>query len=135
PKLVFTLPPARVGGRSRPGAAPGRPERAAQVLVIAEDLAAAYVIKGVLMAGGHRVQVAADADDALAWARERKPQLVVVDLGLTGADAAAVVEIVKHDPETRKCAVVAVGERRGLLHGADATFPKPVDVDKFRETC
>ncbi len=134
-KFVLTLPAAPVEGLLPPEPAPEAPQPAAQVLVIADDLAAAYVIKGVLMAGGHRVQVAYDVDDALAWARERKPELVVVDLGLTGADAAAVVEIVKHDPETRKCAVVAVGERGALLHGADATFPKPVDVDAFREAC
>jgi signal transduction histidine kinase/DNA-binding response OmpR family regulator len=133
-KFVFTLPAAPIEGLAPPEPVPVAPQ-AAQVLVIADDLAGAYVMKGVLMACGHRVQVAYDVDDALAWARERKPELVVVDLGLTAADAAAIVEIVKHDPETRKCTVVAVGERSALLHGADATFAKPLDVDAFRDAC
>ena len=133
-KFVFTLPAAPIESLVPPEPAAETPQPSVQVLIVADDLAAAYLLKGVLMAAGHRVQVCEDVDDALVWARERGPELVVVDLGLDGADATAVVEILKHDPETRKAAVVAVGERSALLHGADAVFPKPVNVDLFRDT-
>jgi signal transduction histidine kinase/PleD family two-component response regulator len=110
-----------------------------RVLVVDDDRYAAYLLKGVLMAAGHRVHVAHDADEALTWARDRKPDLITADVRMPGVDGLALVEILKHDPDTRKAGVVVVSgmaDREAAIHaGADAFFAKPVDVDSFRETC
>jgi DNA-binding response OmpR family regulator len=109
------------------------------VLVVDDDRYAAYVLKGVLMAAGHRVHVAHDGDEALSFARERKPDLVTVDVRLPGFDGAALVQILKHDPDTRHARVAVVSTidpHDGLIvAGADAILGKPVDIDLFRETC
>ena len=44
----------------------------ARVLVVDDDPHSAYLMKGLLMAAGHQVVVAADADAALAAARARE---------------------------------------------------------------
>ena len=108
-----------------------------QVLVVDADRYSAYILKGALMAAGHRVHVVHDADEALSWAREKKPELITVDILMPGIDGLALVEILKHDPETRKSPVVVISnatrEERAIGAGADGWLPKPVDVDKLRE--
>jgi DNA-binding response OmpR family regulator len=145
-KFVLTLPAAPEtpmrsleAGRA-PVVAEAAPDDASgtgNVLIIDGDRHAAYVLKGALMASGHRVHVLHDGDEALAWARERRPDLIVVEAELAGVDGLALVEILKHDPDTRKAAVVIItrGSRDLAAAGADAQFAKPVDLDVFREGC
>src|SRR5262249_30547370 len=78
------------------------------VLVIDDDRYTSYILKGVLMAAGHRVLVSHDAEEALALAREKKPDLITVDVLMPDTDGLALVEIFKHDPDTRRAAVVVV---------------------------
>jgi signal transduction histidine kinase/DNA-binding response OmpR family regulator len=150
-RFVFTLPAAPGEDHATPPhtasqelavtdsepAAAGTTGR--QVLVIDDDYHAAYLLKGVLMTAGHRVHVAHDVDDALGWAREHKPDLVIVDVRMRGVDGIALVEILRHDPDTRRAGVVVVSadadRESALLAGADAYFTKPVEVDPLRATC
>src|SRR5262249_14804883 len=64
--------------------------------------------------------------------------LVILD-GRTGTDGLALVEILKHDPDTRKAGVVVISgssDREAALQaGADAYFAKPVEIEPFRATC
>jgi signal transduction histidine kinase/DNA-binding response OmpR family regulator len=110
-KFVFTLPTAPV--MLATGTTPPPVERrstqsdvTARVLVVDGDRHGAYLLKGLLMAAGHNVEVAHDADAALAVAREIRPQLVVVSGAMP--DATALVAIVEHDPDTRNAVVLAV---------------------------
>ncbi len=108
-----------------------------QVLIVDDDRYSAYILKGALMTAGHRVHVVHDADEALGWAREKKPDLITIDVLMPGIDGLALVEILKHDPETRKCPVVVIStakrEERAMSAGADGWLSKPVDVDELRE--
>jgi DNA-binding response OmpR family regulator len=85
------------------------------------------------------VHVAHDVDEALVWAREHKPDLVTVDTAMHDVDGLALVEILRHDPDTRRAGVVVVSANAdrdsALLAGADAYFSKPVEVDPLRATC
>ena len=144
-KFVFTLPAAPEESTHKdaaPAQAPeGDPLTGAGnrlVLVVDDDRYAAYLLKGILMSAGHRVQVAHDLDDALGWARERRPDLVVTDARLGNAGL-ALVEILKHDPDTRKAGVIVLSDHAdremAQAAGADAYFPKPVQVEPFRQAC
>jgi len=110
-KFVFTLPsaPVMLATGTTPPPVERRPtnsEASARVLVVDGDRHGAYLLKGLLMAAGHSVEVAHDADAALAVAREIRPNLVVVSGAMV--DASALVAIVEHDPDTRNAAVLAV---------------------------
>jgi len=88
-------------------------------------------LKGMLVAAGYRVFLAHDGDAALGLAREKKPDLVTVDLRMPGVDGLAVVEILKHDPDTRKMPIVVLSvsddRDRAAAVGADAFLQKPID--------
>ncbi len=143
-KFVFTLPAAPAPGEARAvelAATQPVPPLAGErlVLIIDDDRYAAYLLKGVLMAAGHRVHVAHEVDEALVWAREHKPDLVTLDVRMRGVDGPALVEMLRHDPDTRRAGVVVVSSESdretALVAGADAYFSKPVAVEPFRETC
>lgn len=138
-KFVFTLPAVTAA----PAASPEPPAPraiaadAARVLVIDDDPHSAYLQKGLLMAAGHQVVVATDVDTALAAARSEPVALAVV--AATVPDAAALVAIFEHDPETRKAAVLGVGEpgraAELIAAGADEFLERPIQPATFTDAC
>jgi PAS domain S-box-containing protein len=111
---------------------------ARSVLVVDDDRYTTYILKGMLVAAGYKVYLAHDGDGALGLAREKKPDLVTVDLRMPGVDGLAVVEILKHDPDTRKMPIVVLSvsddRDRAVAVGADAFLQKPVDAEPLLET-
>src|SRR5581483_2076765 len=98
-RFVLTLP-------NSPPTVPGEPSDKQKptgqksVLVVDDDRYTTYILKGMLIAAGFKVWLAHDSDSALTIAREKKPDLITVDLRMPGVDGLALVEILKHDPET-----------------------------------
>jgi PAS domain S-box-containing protein len=135
-EFVFTLPitpPDEMDGDSDETPRPEmRPRFARTVLVVDDDPDATRLLKGILLGAGYNVLTAGDGDDALALAREAHPDAISLDLRMPGVDGLALVEILKHDPETRQIPVVVLsvsGERdRAIATGADAYLAKPVDA-------
>ena len=107
------------------------------MLVVDDDRRTTYVVKGILIAAGYRVYLAHDSDTALTLAREKKPDLVSVDLRMPVVDGLALVEILKHDPDTRKMPVLVLSvsddRDRASAVGADAYLDKPVDAAALKE--
>ncbi len=138
-QFVFTLPAqARI---DRPAAPPalGRvvAADAVRAVVVEDDPRAAYLIKGLLMAAGHQVTVAADADAALAAVRAESFSLAVVSAAVP--DATALLAILEHDPDTRKLAVLVLAEAARhaelLAIGADECLERPVHPATFHDVC
>lgn|GEM_PF-73355 len=101
------------------------------IMVVDDDRNTTYVVKGLLLAAGYQVLVAHDSDTALTLAREKKPELISVDLRMPGVDGLALVEILKHDPDTRKTPIMMLSmteeRQQAQAVGADAYLSKPVD--------
>ncbi|HTE55303.1 MAG TPA: response regulator [Kofleriaceae bacterium] len=144
-KFVFTLPSAPDAGEADVTgpkevdlAASSEPVAGATVVLVDDDAYSGYILKGILMGAGHEVLVTANTEDALQVARARRPSLVVLSASLAD-DFMAVLRIVKHDPETRKSAVIVMSsgdDREELLRmGADEVVAKPIQPAQFRELC
>src|SRR5581483_8152997 len=135
-RFVLTLP-------NSPPTVPGEPSDKQKptgqksVLVVDDDRYTTYILKGMLIAAGFKVWLAHDSDSALTIAREKKPDLITVDLRMPGVDGLALVEILKHDPETRKTPVVVLSisddREMAIKAGADAYLSKPVDLGPLDE--
>ncbi len=89
----------------------------------------------VLLAGGHTVIQAEDAEQALALLQESVPDLVLTDIALPGMDGLELTRRLKADPRFRHLPVVALtasamkgDERRVLQAGCDAYISKPIDT-------
>jgi signal transduction histidine kinase/DNA-binding response OmpR family regulator len=136
-RFVVALPNTPPEG-AEAAAEPRTPSASARsILVVDDDRYTTYILKGMLVAAGYKVWLAHDGDQALGIAREKKPDLVTVDLRMPNVDGLALVEILKHDPDTRKMPILVLSisdERdRAAAVGADAFLHKPVDGEPLLE--
>ena len=102
------------------------------VLVADDDDDILLLVTTRLRRDGHEVVSASRGDDALALAREIKPSLAVLDVGMPGLDGLQVLEAIRADAAlagTRVLLLTAKAQesdvRRGYAVGADAYVKKP----------
>jgi CheY-like chemotaxis protein len=81
--------------------------------------------------------VATDGDTGVALAHEYRPDAITLDIDMPGIDGWAVLDRLKHHPETRHIPVHIISgvdkRQQGLKAGALAYLEKPVDKEKLDE--
>jgi len=72
---------------------------APEILIVDDEQDIRELIAGILVDEGFETRVAADGDSALASVRQRRPQLVILDIWLQGSrlDGMDILEILKRD--------------------------------------
>ncbi len=109
-----------------------------KILVVDDDLATTLVLKGLLMANGYNVILSNSGSEAIRFARERTPDLVILDVRMPELDGLQVTDILHHDPETREIPIlilsVADAEDEAYAAGASEYLSKPVELDKLQNT-
>jgi two-component system cell cycle response regulator DivK len=108
------------------------------VLIVEDNPRNLKLARDVLDHNGYRVLEAATAEDGLVLARERRPQLVLMDVGLPGMDGVQALVRLRADPATAGIPVAALtafamkdDRERFLAAGFDAYLEKPLDVRAF----
>jgi two-component system cell cycle response regulator DivK len=106
------------------------------VLVVDDDDRNRKIAQDVLVHDGLETMGAATSVEALALARDRCPDLVLLDLRLPDADGTDTLRSLRADPVTATIPVVALtavtGARDALLAaGFDGYIEKPIDVLTF----
>src|SRR2546427_3767000 len=105
------------------------------ILVVEDDARLAATLERVLAAEGHDVSVAGDGTEALRRARERPPDLVILDVMLPGLDGIAVCRRLRATAIFPIFMLTALGgteERvRGLDSGADDYLVKPFAYEEL----
>ena len=106
-----------------------------RVLVVDDDARLADSLRRALSYEGHSVEVAADGPAALVAARERPPDLVVLDVMLPGIDGVEVCRRLRAGsdlPILMLTARDAISDRvAGLDAGADDYLVKPFAYDEL----
>jgi two-component system cell cycle response regulator DivK len=107
------------------------------VLVVEDNAANLKLATLLLTHAGHQVLGAVDAESGLAIARERRPDLVLMDLQLPGMDGLAATALLKADPDTAGIPIIALtamamkdDQVRAEAAGCDAWIAKPL---RYRE--
>ncbi len=102
------------------------------VLVVEDDDSLQEVLTYNLRKKGYRVLQAFDGDDALELARERKPDVIVLDIMLPGLDGLEVCRIVRREMATPILILTARDQELdkvgGLELGADDYMTKPFSI-------
>ena len=108
------------------------PEPAHRILVVDDEADITALVAYHLAKAGYRVTTAANGRDALAAAREERPDLVVLDLMLPRVSGYDVLAELRRREETRDIGVILLTARKdepdrikGLSLGADDYLPKP----------
>jgi signal transduction histidine kinase/DNA-binding response OmpR family regulator len=126
-------PPVPIPGHAAVGAEPSSP--GPLVLVVDDDKATRELITRGLEKEGFRVTVAPSGEEALRIARERKPDVISLDVVMPGMDGWTVLRTLKADPITAAIPVVMVSmlDDRDIGHalGAADYLTKPFDRQKL----
>ena len=100
-----------------------------RVLVVEDDARLAATLERVLVAEGHEVEVAGDGLEAVRRARNRTPDLAVLDVMLPGADGITVCRRLRETAQFPILMLTALSGTehrvRGLDSGADDYLVKP----------
>jgi len=104
-----------------------------KTLLIADDEAGVRALVRMTLEGGdYEIVEAADGEEALALARERHPDLTLLDVMMPGLTGVEVCRALKDDPSTRDLRIVILTAKaqdadreEGLTAGADDYFTKP----------
>ncbi len=110
--------------------------RARRILVVDDNVDAATTVARRLQLLGHTVWQAHDGPTALDLAREHRPEVVLLDIGLPGLDGYEVARRLRDDAtfaNTMLIAVTGYGQSEDRRRSSDAGFNhhlvKPVDLD------
>lgn len=111
----------------------------AHILVVEDNLDNLTLIIDALSAFDYQISSAQDGEAALAAVRERKPDLILMDLSLPLLDGWTVVRSLKADAAFRHIPIIALtahamaGDRdRALAAGCDDYLPKPINLRELR---
>ena len=112
--------------------------KGARVLLVDADAVARRFVAALLRQQNHEVEEAADGETALRAARERRPDLVVLEMVLPGRDGAEILESLKAGAETRRIPVLVLSVRsreedvvHGLEIGAEDYVTKPFHTQEL----
>jgi len=112
-----------------------RPVDGAIVLVVEDDAETRAALVRDLAARGYRIDEARDAEEAFRRWDARRPDLVLLDLGLPDLDGLDVVRRIRRESLVPLLVLSARGEERtkveALERGADDYVTKPFGVDEL----
>ena len=106
-----------------------------RILVVDDNVDAAVSLSRLLAILGHEVEVARDGPSAVYLARSMRPDVVLLDIGLPGADGFQVAEILRRETDTASMKIIAVtgggredDRQRSQESGFDHYLLKPVEI-------
>lgn len=110
----------------------------ANVLVIEDNPTNMTLAVFLLQSVGHTVLMATDAEAGLTLARERQPDLILMDIHLPGMDGLEATAQLKRTDATRHIPVIALtalamkgDEERIRAAGCDGYIAKPMRYKEF----
>lgn len=105
------------------------------VLVIDDNPTNLKLAHWVLTSEGFEVASLESAEQALAFLRDRRPDLLLIDIALPGLDGLELTRMLRASADTRHLPIVAMtafamkgDEAKALAAGCDAYLAKPVNT-------
>jgi len=108
------------------------------ILIVEDDPNSLKLFRDLLGASGYASLEATNGKKAVELAREKKPDLILMDIQMPVMDGFEAVKILKADTETRNIPIIALtsyamkeDEKKGLEAGCDGYITKPIDTKEF----
>jgi DNA-binding response OmpR family regulator len=106
-----------------------------KILLIDDNVSALDILKIILEGEGFNVSTAISGEMGIEKAKDIKPDLVILDIGLPGLDGFEVCRLLKNDPETKNIMVILVTGRdrsddfeKAKTNKADGFIVKPYEI-------
>ena len=111
------------------------------ILIIEDNDKNLKLVRDVLQVKGYATVEAGNAEDGIVLARERKPDLILMDIQLPGMSGIDAIGVLRADPATAAIPVAAVTasvmpqDRNKITEaGFDAYVGKPINLKEFLDT-
>ena len=111
------------------------------ILVIEDNELNMKLVRSLLEIGKYRSLEAEDAERGIQLAREKHPDLILMDIQLPGMDGLTATRILKADSSVKDIAIVALtshamdgDDKKALDAGCDGYVTKPIDTKNFLDT-
>ncbi len=113
-------------------------QRKPKILYVEDDPASEILVRRILGSEGFEIVSASDGLTAIEVARRELPDMILMDINISGLDGYEVTTRLRTIEELKNIPIVAVtaatlsGDReRALIAGCTGYIPKPIDVDTF----
>ena len=111
------------------------------ILIVEDNDKNLKLVRDILQVKGYATIEAGNAEDGIVLARERKPDLVLMDIQLPGMSGIDAIGVLRADAATASIPVVAVTasvmpqDRNKIMEaGFDAYIGKPINLKEFLDT-
>jgi two-component system CheB/CheR fusion protein len=112
-----------------------------RVLVVEDNLDSVHSMAMLIRMMGHEVQFAINGFSAIAVARQFRPQIILLDIGLPDFKGHIIAQQLKWDPGLEKVRIIALTglpdgdelQQLALEAGCDEFYRKPLDPVKLEE--
>ena len=109
-----------------------------RILIVDDSPTERYVLSELLIKNGFSVSTAENGDEALAKIKADKPQLILMDVVMPGANGFQITRAIARDPELADVPIIICSSKDqetdriwGLRQGARDYLTKPVDPAKL----
>ncbi len=104
------------------------------VLIVDDDPILTRYLTQVFESESFAVEVAANGEDAVKFASEHMPNLIIMDLMMPGMDGRTAIKCLRNNPFTRHIPILVLSALAdGIAAGGDIALTKPVDDVRLRE--
>jgi two-component system, cell cycle response regulator DivK len=111
------------------------------ILIVEDNDKNLKLVRDVLQVKGYATVEAGNAEDGIVLARERLPDLILMDIQLPGMSGIEAIGVLRAEPGTAAIPVVAVTasvmpqDRNKITEaGFDAYIGKPINLKEFLDT-
>ena len=105
-----------------------------KILIVDDSPTERYYLTDILTKNGFTVFVAENGEEALARIKENKPELILMDVVMPGANGFQVTRAIAKDPDLANVPIIICSSKNqetdriwGLRQGAREYLVKPVD--------
>jgi len=111
------------------------------ILVVEDNALNMKLVKSLLTIGKHDMLEAPDAETGITLARDKRPDLILMDIQLPGMDGLTATRIIKEDPSVKDIPIVAFtsfamegDEEKAMEVGCAGYITKPLNTQNFLKT-
>jgi len=108
------------------------------ILIVEDDLKSLKLFRDLLEASGYASLEATNGKKAVELAREKKPELILMDIQMPVMDGFEATKILKAGAETRNIPIIALtsyamkeDDEKIREAGCDGYITKPIDTKEF----
>lgn len=114
------------------------PGNAPLILIVEDNEANVITLSSYLQAKGYRLCCANDGENAIVLAQSEKPDLILMDIQMSGMDGIQATQKIRQDPELAHTPIIALtalamegDAERCLAAGANAYVTKPIRLKQL----